>query len=328
MNGKPGPAVLEAQHEPEIAEREVEVPAPTQRFVQDVIRLHERLRFSGLPDSVDGDPVHHHESGDGLITIGVRTSQLPHRYVLGIYGFRLAQYMRLGFVCRRLAHRHALFHEPLPPTIGVDDVHVLTLCARTGRITGYAGLAGARDPAPLPLDAPHRTRRSVERDHHVDLLSCYAAEGWTTHDVFEAKRLVRDQAMPRGDLAARVPWHLLMGWGRCLLALGGPRRRVLVVGDAKESGSLRHLRAMGLDLTVVEGTAPSLPRSDLLWPIFETAEQAKPFVGRLPATFAEDMTVIEAFLAEPVGAAPVGALLTRLAARGDTRQHKGKRGTG
>jgi hypothetical protein len=282
------------------------------RYVQGIIAVHDRMTYGRLPEQISGGPVHVHESGDGLLTLAVRDSQLPHRYLLGLFGFRLAQYLQLGWVSQPIVYRNALFHEPLRPAIGQDDIHIVSLCLATGRIRGYAALAGSRDPGPLPLDGPGRTRLSVEKDHKIDLMGPYAAEGWTTHQVYEAKRLLRDQTMPRGELGERVPWHVLMAWGRALMALEESLPHVLVAGDAKESGSLRHVRRMGFRLDVVEGTSPGLPKTDLLWPIFVTDEQAKPFVGRLGPDFARRMDTISAFLARPLGSEPVSALLGEL----------------
>lgn len=290
-------------------------PGAVERFSRDIVDLHGRLTFEGLPEAVRGEPVHRHDSGDGLLTLAFRDSQLPQRYLLGLHGFRLAQYLRLGWVCEVQVHQRALFHEPMRPRHGQEDVHVVCLCLRTGRIQGYAALAGSRDPEPLPLDAPERRLLAVEKDHRVRLLDPCAEPGLTTHHIYEAKRLLRDQAMPRGDLAARVPWHVLLAWGQALWAAGGGGHRALVAGDAKERGSLRHLRLMGFRLDVVEGTAPSLPRTDLLWPIFESAEVAKPFVGRMPDSFPGNLEAIAAFLDGPPGARPVAALIEELSER-------------
>jgi hypothetical protein len=282
------------------------------RYVRDVIALHDRMRYGRLPDQVSGDPVHVHESGDGLLTLAVRDSQIPHRYLLGLFGFRLAQYLRLGWVSETIVYRDALFHEPLRPPVGQEDIHIVSLCLRTGQIRGYVALAGSRDPCPLPLDAPGRTRLFVENDHKVDLLSGYAAEGWTTHHVYEGKRLLRDQAMPHGDLSARVPWHVLMAMGRVLMALDELLPHVLFAADGKESGILRHLRRMGFRLDVVEGTSPRLPETDLLWPIFVTSRPAKPLTARLGPDFARRMDTISGFLTRPPHSSPIRELLGEL----------------
>ena len=55
----------------------------------------------------------------------------------------------------------------------------------------------------------------------------------------------------------------------------------MIVGDSTESGALRHLRLVGFDLTVVEDTRPSLPRTELMWPSYAKEELAKPWAGRV-----------------------------------------------
>ncbi|MDH6124049.1 hypothetical protein [Kitasatospora sp. GP82] len=285
------------------------------RYTASILRLHERLHYPGLLEAVRGEPLHHHDHGDGLVTLAVRDSQLPLRYLRGILGFRLAQYLRLGWICPSLVQRAALFHEPFRPAHGVEDVHIVTLSAESGRILGYVGLSGSYDPEPLPLDAPGRPRLATELAHRIDLLGPYAAPELHTHHAFEVKRFLRDQSMPPGALASLVPWHIVLGFGRSLLALGGPQRRMLAVGDAKEEVAIRHLTLMGLDLTVVDGTSPSLPRSELMWPIYEQDTIAKPFVGRLPEGFRADMDTIETYLTEARGTRNAHALVEQLARR-------------
>jgi hypothetical protein len=289
---------------------------PTElRFAEEIVRLNDRQSFAGLPGAVDGRPLYVSESRDrDLLTLAVRESQLPRRYVLGIHGFRLAQFLSRGWVCPTLLYRAAAFHEPLRPPHPVDDVHILGLSTTTGKILGYTFLAGSLDAEPLPLDSPARSRLTVEQDHGLDLLGRWAAPSWTTHHVYEAKRQLRAADMPRGVLATRVPWHIMAGMGRSLLALGGADGKVLVAGDAKEGGSFQHLMLMGLAVDIVHGPPPRVPRTDLLWPLFDTDVHAKPFLARLPTTFADDMTAIEGFLADADDNQSIRALMQERAA--------------
>jgi hypothetical protein len=284
-------------------------------FAEDICRLHDRLEFRGLPDAITGEPLHCYDTGDGLLTFAVRDGQIPERYLRGILGFRFAQYIRLGWISRELVYRRALYHEPLRPPTGVPDVHVLSLCLSSGKIRGYVGLAGSKDPAALPLDAPERHRYATEVAHDIDMLAPYARPQLTTHRVFEVKRFLRDQNMGALPLAALVPWHIVLGFGRSLLALGGPGRDVLAIGDAKEHIAMRHLRLMGLDLDVIHGTSPRLARDDINWPIYDQEVLAKPFIGQLPATYADDMDLIDSFLTEAKGRAPVRDLVAALVRR-------------
>jgi len=267
-----------------------------ERFVQDLVQLHGSLRYGGLPDAIEGEPLCRIEGyGDDLVTISVRESQLPERYLHAVLGFRLVQFLQTGLMDRELVFRQALFHEPVPPPKGVETIHTITLTGE-GSIVGYLGLVGSADPAPMALDAPGRTGFPVEVAHRVDLLSEYAAPDRTSHNVYEIKRFVRERSMARGAQRDRVPWHLILATVRVGIAM--PEIR-LVVGDAGERGALRHLRLVGFDLRVVDGTTPWLPRSELMWPSYDlpAERRAKPFVALVPPDLPRLVDLLDPMLA-------------------------------
>jgi len=278
---------------------------PAHRYSADIVRLHDRLSWRGLPDAIVGDPLIRLEGyRDGLTTLSVREGQLPERYLKGILGFRLSQFVQLGWMDRRLVHERRLFHEPLPPRAGPQTIHPQTIHTVTldehGRLVGYIAMVGSADPSPVPLDEPGRAPFPAESAHRIELLADFAAPGLTTHHVYEIKRFVRARGMERGLQRDRVPWHLILAIGRMNLATGGQIK--MVVGDSTESGALRHLRLVGFDLTVHENTRPSLPRTELMWPSYEKEELAKPWVGYVPADLDKYLGAIEAgLLSDPNG---------------------------
>jgi hypothetical protein len=119
--------------------------------------------------------------------------------------------------------------------------------------------------------------------------------------------------MPRGEQHARVPWHLMLGVGQAMIALGDRAR--VVLGDAKEHVALRHLRLAGFDLRVVEGTSPSLPGSDPMAPIYCQEVLAKPFVAPVPADLAWYSGVLRSYLEGTGDLRSPYALVARLAGR-------------
>jgi hypothetical protein len=296
------------------AEEERPESGATSRFVRDLARSHGTLRYRGLPDAIDGRPLCRIDGlGDGLTTVSMWERQLPERYLRAVLGFRLVQFLQTGLMDRQLAHRRALFHEPMGGRKGgVGTIHTVTLTDE-GRIVGYLGLVGASDPAPLPLDSPARHRFPVEIAHRVDLLAGYVAPHRTTHNAFEIKRFVRDDSMPDGERRNRVPWHLILACMKVGAAL--PLIQV-VVGDAAERGALRHLRLIGFDLQVVDGTSPWLPRTELMWPSYElpVERRAKPFAALVPSNLAESAESLEAMVAA-AGAGWRQALVSRLGGR-------------
>lgn len=285
-----------------------------ERYLSDIIRLHSTLDFRSLPDHVVGDPLYvAYDPRDELITLTVEDDQLPLRYLNGIMGFRLVQYLRLGWISPQLVYERAVFRETVRHPEGVQNVHTVSLCTRTGKIRGYISLGCSQDPVSLPLDHPDRGRFSTEVAHDIDLLTRFAADGMNTHQVFEIKRFLRDLDLPDSPATERVPWHLLLGLGRVISGSEG-RMRVML-GDAKEKVAIRHFRLTGFDLQVDRGTSPWLPETDLMAPIYDQDVNAVPFVAPVHADLGDYMDLIEDYLGDgPDGMTLVG-LVTAMTAR-------------
>ncbi|MFE2062586.1 hypothetical protein ACFXDH_09290 [Streptomyces sp. NPDC059467] len=291
------------------------------RYARDLIRLHERLSYRRLPMELRGDPLSVVEDPHGaLVTVTGRDSQFPSRYLKGMLGFRLAQYLLLNWISADAVHRSAAFHEPLPHPGAVENIHTVTLCTRSGKIRGYVGLACSADGESLPLDSACRIPFPTEAAHGIDLLGRYARPGLGTHQAFEFKRFLRDQTMPRDDQYARVPWHLMLGIGEAVLGLGDGVS--IVLGDAKEHVALRHLRLVGFDLHVVEGTSPRLSDSDPMAPIYRQTVVAKPFAAPVPADIPWFRDVVRSYLDGTSDLASWQALITTLAARSRRSGHR------
>ncbi|MEU9453429.1 hypothetical protein [Streptomyces sp. NPDC048277] len=291
------------------------------RYAQDIIGLHDRLSYRRLPMELRGAPLSLVEDPHGaLVTVTGHDSQFPSRYLKGMLGFRLAQYLRLNWISADAVHRTAAFHEPLPQAHAVENIHTVTLCTRSGKIRGYVGLACSADTENLPLDSACRIPFPTEAAHGIDLLSRYARPGLGTHQAFEFKRFLRDQTMPRNEQYARVPWHLMLGIGEAVLGLGDGLRMVL--GDAKEHVALRHLRLVGFDLHVVEGTSPQLSAADPMAPIYRQTVLAKPFVAPVPADIPWYRDVVRSYLAGTSDLASWQAVITTLAARKRRSGHR------
>jgi hypothetical protein len=266
------------------------------RYTRQLLDRQASARYPDLADAVRGHPLCRLDGyGDGLTTVAFRQRQLPDHHLRGVLGFRLVQFLQAGLMDPELVHRRGMAYEPLVEAAGPDTVHVVTLTA-AGQLVGCVALVGAPDPEPLPLDSPQRRRFPAEQAHDVDLLSPFAAPGRTTHHAYEVKRFARDPAMARGEQRARVPWHLILAVGKVTLALGEELH--VLLGDSGERGALRHLRALGLDLVTVEGTTPTLPRTELMWPSYLLPDErrAKPFVATLPPDSADIVGTIESAL--------------------------------
>ncbi|WP_158579879.1 hypothetical protein [Geodermatophilus marinus] len=270
----------------------------TRRYAADIVAMHDRMTYARLLDHLPQDDLPHLAvRGDGLVTVAATTEQLPHRYLLGLQGFRLAQYLQLGWACEEALHRSAGFCEPLQ-ALHPDDVHVLTASSRTGRILGYLSLTTSGDVAPRELRDPDRARFPVEAAHRIDLFDRVPApEGVRSDGVRELKRFVHARTLTDRAQRLRVTLELLLGAGRTLLAVE-PAVQVLV-GDVEEDVALRHLLLAGLEVHLVEDTEPWLPDDDLLHLAYTRRGAVKPFVAGVPdvAELRQRIELLEATLA-------------------------------
>ncbi len=73
------------------------------------------------------------------------------------------------------------------------------------------------------------------------------------------------------------------------------------MGDIEEHVALRHLLLAGLDVQVVDGTAPQLPESDLMHLAYVQRSAVKPFVAEVPAReeLERRVEVVERVLTSP-----------------------------
>ncbi len=251
-----------------------------ERYVDDVVSLHRGLSFRGLLTRVDRRHLLHLvERGDGLATVALETRHLPHRYLVGLQGFRLAQYLQLGWICADLVYSSAIFCEPVQ-AVHPHDVHVITM-SPSGAILGYLALTGPADGEPADLLDPARGQFPVEQAHGINLFEHVAGlPGVRTDEVRELKRFVHSRTLTDRTQRLRVTLELLYGMGQVLTDLR-PAVRTLV-GDVEEKVALRHLLLAGLDVQLVEGTAPRLDASDLLHHAYVQRAAVKPFVAHLP----------------------------------------------
>jgi hypothetical protein len=272
----------------------------SRRFTQDIIAMQDELSYRRLIDHLPvADLPHLAVRGDGLVTVGVRTEQLPYRYVLGMQGFRLAQYLKLGWACEQTAHGSALFCEPVC-ALHPDDVHIMTLNGQTGRILGYVSLTTSGDPQPRHPMAADRARFPVEMAHGINVFDHVPAlDGVLTNQVRELKRFVHSRTLTDKAQRLRVTLELLLGAGRALTRIEPTVRTV--VGDVEEKVALRHLLLAGLDVQLIEQTRPHLPNTDLLHLAYTRRGEVKPFVAHIPNAdeLQQRIGLLEATLSSP-----------------------------
>lgn len=250
-----------------------------QRYIADLLALHDGISLRALTEQVD--PLYLAHRPDGLTVLAVRQSELPERYRLALYGFRLAQYLRARFASERITFERGLFAEPRSDGHG-EEIHLIGLSCATGAVLRYVSVVGLPDDPPRAVTDPDRTRFPCEVAHGVNLFAHVRAPGVRTDEVWEVKRLMQRGSEPATPLAhrLRVSLELMLAFYRVLGELT-PAARFLV-GDGEEAIAVQRLLRCLRDVTVLEGTVPSLPEEHLLHPAYVHREVVKPFVARLP----------------------------------------------
>jgi hypothetical protein len=249
-------------------------------YINDIIALHGRLSFRHFSDKIGGEPVWlRRRNTTPLTTVAALESQIPDRYLLGIYGFRLSQYLRLGWACADTVYARSLFAEPHRRS--PRDLHVVTLDQHTGHILGYINLARPGAETGKILDDHTRAQFSVEVAHGFWVQDEVPDLANAPYDsIGEIKRFIRDVGLTDKDLCARVPCEVLTGLLRALSAIG-PRIEWLV-GDLQESVILKYLLKSGMRTRLIEGTSPALPFGDVMQPAYSKRKNVKPFIAEVP----------------------------------------------
>lgn len=248
-----------------------------QRYANDIRDLQEGLRFPNLMRIGSDNSVYHSRRPGALITLGFRTDQLSDRYLMALQGFRLAQFLELGWVCPTAIANSGMFCEP---TTGLrpDDIHVVTL-GTDGSILGSLSLTGPSDVTSVRVDDPARSRFPVESAYGIDLLGMAAT--WrprTTDQVRELRRFVHRQSMTDRMQRFRVTLELLLA----VLAIGLDDPAVsLIIGDVQESVALRHLKLAGFQIHLVDGARATVDAGHYLHPAYAKRHSAKPFIAEV-----------------------------------------------
>jgi hypothetical protein len=254
------------------------------RYVSELISLHDSVSVRGIETAISSDHLlYSAQRPGGLLVLAARSSGIPQRYLLAIQAFRLAQYLRLRFASPELAYSRALLTEPCPAN--GEEIHLLVLDADTGTIVRYLSLLGTSDAQPMPLTDPRRSLFPCEVAHGVNLF-CHVAQPpeLDSSNVWEIKRLVQPSttAAHGGGQRVRITLEAVFALYTVLSAMA-PRIEVLV-GDGEEGIAIRRMQRVMRQVTVLEGTAPSLPPDELMYPLYTQREIVKPFVAQVPTS--------------------------------------------
>ncbi|MFJ6701087.1 hypothetical protein ACIQM4_34240 [Streptomyces sp. NPDC091272] len=277
-----------------------------------VLRDSAAIVLPDLDSRLDGAPLFRSASPEGLLTFTVRGAQLPAEYLENVYRFRLAQYLKRGWLNEELAAEAGLTAEPYDAH-ALRDQHTLVVEEESGQLRGYGTLAHTRSPENTLLGDDAHLPFVVERDYGLRLADELGATTPSSR-VWEGKRLVRDYSMGRSQAAVSVPWWVYRGWAEgCLQALA--EDGAAVVGDGKPNGAILQLSLLGFRTRTLDVPARPADPTDLFAPMWDQQQRSFPFVLTDETALRPTLSHLDAVLASGES----GSVAARLTAFQETR---------
>jgi CRP-like cAMP-binding protein len=243
---------------------------PVAAFCRDVVAAGGEVRLPALFRSPPPGTLYHRRDRHGVAVVAAPTTSLPPESVAALLRFRLAQYLDIGFIDRRLAHRQRMRTEPAS-VVAPNDIHLIAGVPATGEVLCYAVLEQPpATSAVCRLRSPDRPLYPVERVHGVGLYQRLPIlPDLPVAKVRELGRFVKNQhpAAPR-DLVVRAVVEL----GAAVFRLAaGPLRLSLdaVIGDLEEHVAKQNLDFFHVPSVVIHGTVPYQHSASYLYPRYQ-----------------------------------------------------------
>jgi len=239
-------------------------------FCREMVAAGTQVRLPALLGTPPPGILYHQPERHGVAVVAVPTTSLPPAAVAGLLRFRLAQYLDIGFIDRRLAYREALHSEPAS-VVAPGDIHLVAGVPATGEVLCYAVLEQPPDAvAGCRLRSPDRPLYPVERVHGAGLYQRLPIlPDLPVAKVRELGRFVKNQhpAAAR-ELVARAVVELGVAVFRLV---AGPLRLTLdaVVGDLEEHVAKQNLDFFHIPSVVIHGTVPYQPSASYLYPRYQ-----------------------------------------------------------
>lgn len=236
-----------------------------ERLEAEIVAHGDRARFSDIESAVSRESLLS-TRGNGIVTYAFETSSASSELLTAIEIFRLAQYVQLDWVDMKVvADRWNGGRISIDSEAG--DIHVIGL-SEDGVAVGYICLATpkASSTGGLIFD--------TELAHRVPLLSDH-----DRNHARELKRFVKKVGLKHDSEGSQIVIPRVMTAAYLAAGIAGTS---YVIGDIEEHVALRHLDFLGIDLSIVYGTAPELAVGCTMRRMYEVRGNVVPFTGGLP----------------------------------------------
>jgi hypothetical protein len=253
------------QNQPAIESDAPEITA----FVRGLVDEAARCRLPELFSVERRDALYRIPDRHGVSVIALPTSSLSEVQLNKLMRYRLAQYLEVNFVDRRMVYEARMEQEPLS-SVTPADIHVIAAAAATGELLCYITTMA------VPAARPAATLRDQDRP----LFPVEQAHGRGIYGrlrvlpdlpitrVREWGRFVKNhRAEAQPDLLARAPVEVILASVRLL---GGPLHSEIdaVIGDFEERVAKRNMDFFHIPMVVIHGTVVHVDRASYKYPMY------------------------------------------------------------
>jgi hypothetical protein len=244
--------------------------AAADMFAEEVISSGAAVRVPGLLASPPAGTLYRVADRHGVAVTALPTTSLTRDEVASLLRFRLAQYLNIGFVDRKVAYARQMRTEP-ESVVAPGDVHVVGGIPGTGEILCYAVV---EEPPLAPpgcrVRSQDRALFPVEQVHGAGLYNRLPIlPDLPVAKVREMGRFVRNQRPAVGrDLVARAVVEVCVAVFRLM---AGPMRMQVdaIIGDLEENVAKHNLDFLHVPCMVIHGTVPYLRGASHLYPRYQ-----------------------------------------------------------
>jgi hypothetical protein len=237
-------------------------------FVSEILEEARALRLPQLFSA--RNDVLYETTRNGVAVVAVRTATLSDEELDGLLLYRLAHYLKVGFVNVPLVVERRWRREPMTGVTS-EDVHIVAGDAETGEVLCYAALQAVNDAGTgATMKGTDRPLLRVEHEHGRGVFNRLSRlSDVPIRRVLESGRFVKNQFAPTFDpRALRAPVEVCAAIFRVLI---GPLHSDVdaVVGDFEEDVAGRSLAYFHIPLVTIDGTLPYLSQEDYLFPRYD-----------------------------------------------------------
>jgi CRP-like cAMP-binding protein len=244
-------------------------PPEIAAFVRGLVDEAARCRLPELFSVSHRDALYRLPDRHGVSVVALPTSSLSEGQLNQLMRYRLAQYLEVNFVDRRMVYEAGMEQEPLS-SVAPDDIHVIAGAAGTGELLCYiTSMAGPAARPGATLRDQDRRLFPVEQAHGRGIYNrLRVLPDLPIARVREWGRFVKNhRAEARPELLARAPVEVILASVRLL---GGELHAEIdaVIGDFEESVAKQNMDFFHIPMVVIHGTVVHVDKTSYKYPMY------------------------------------------------------------